>query len=151
MDPSNCNEGYVLGQTMATLERIQQLALGDVNASIVDRYFGSASAAPKSTFVRLLKNARYHVRKAQDEPESAGMAVRLDRILDCLVGSFDPKNNGFPAYLDLNQQGLFILGYHQMRHWLWMKKEEREEWEKTHTDAPNAYLWLMAKARKQVN
>jgi CRISPR-associated protein Csd1 len=141
MDPTNVSEGYVLGRLIAVLERIQQEALGDVNATVVDRYFSGASASPKSTFVRLLKNARHHVRKAADEEGKAGHIARLDRLLDDLAGRFDPRRNGFPAFLDLDQQGLFILGYHQMRRWLWMNRDERTRWEAEHGDAPRAYLW----------
>ena len=64
MDPTNREPGYLLGQLMAVFERLQQLAVGDPNASVVDRYFSGASAAPKSVFVRLYKNALHHARKA---------------------------------------------------------------------------------------
>ncbi|MBI4668139.1 MAG: type I-C CRISPR-associated protein Cas8c/Csd1 [Elusimicrobia bacterium] len=141
MDPNNANEGYVLGRLMAVLERLQREAIGDPNASVVDRYFSGASAAPKSVFVRLLKNARHHVRKAKDEPERAGFVFLLDKLVDELAERFDPKRNGFPAHLDMEQQGLFVLGYHQMRHWFWMNKEEREKWQSLYPDAPRAYLW----------
>ncbi|MCA9771060.1 MAG: type I-C CRISPR-associated protein Cas8c/Csd1 [Myxococcales bacterium] len=145
MDPTNNSEGYALGRLMAVLERIQQEALGNVNATIVDRYFSGASASPKSVFVRLLKNARHHVRKAADEEGRAGHVGRLDRIVDELVGRFDPKRNGFPAFLDLEQQGLFVLGYHQMRRWLWMNRDERTAWEASHPGAPRPYLWSSSK------
>jgi CRISPR-associated protein Csd1 len=56
LDPSNQSPGYLLGQLMAVLERAQQLAM-DANATVVDRYFSGASAAPRSAFVRLLKNS----------------------------------------------------------------------------------------------
>ncbi len=148
MDPTNPSEGYVLGKMMAVLERVQQLAQPNINSTIVDHYFSSASASPRSTFVRLLKGARYHVRKAQDE-SGAGMVFLLDRLLDDMSSGFDVKNNGFPAHLDLNQQGLFVLGYHQMRHWLWLNSDEREAWEKQHADAPTAYLWRSNKTRKE--
>jgi hypothetical protein len=46
---------------------------------------------------------------------------------------------GFPQFLNLDDQGLFIIGYHHMRHWLWMNKEEKKEWESEHSDAPRAY------------
>ena len=141
MDPTNTSEGYTLGRLMAVLERIQQEAIGDVNASVVDRYFSGASANPKTVFVRLLKNSRHHVSKARDDDKRAGFVFRLDKLVDELASQFDPKHNGFPAYLDLDQQGLFVLGYHQMRKWLWMSKEERTEWEQSHRDAPKAYLW----------
>ena len=145
MDPNNASQGYTLGRLMAVLERIQQEAIGNVNASIVDRYFSGASANPKTVFVRLLKNARHHVTKAKDDDAKAGFVFLLDKVIDELANRFDPKDNGFPAYLDLDQQGLFILGYHQMRKWLWMPRDERAEWETNHLDAPREYVWSKEK------
>lgn len=143
MDPENRSEGYALGRLMAVLERLQQEALGDINASVVDRFFSGASATPKTVFVRLLKNSRHHAAKASESRR--GLALRLERIIDELADRFDPKHNGFPAYLNLEQQGLFILGYHQMRRWLWMNGADREEWEKLHPNAPAAYRWSTVK------
>jgi CRISPR-associated protein Csd1 len=126
MDPNNLNHGYLLGRLMAILERLQQLALGDPNASVVDRYFSAASASPRIVFVRLLKNARHHARKARDEAKTSGTARWLERLMDDIADQFDPKHNGFPAYLSLEDQGLFILGYHQQRHALWSRREDRQ-------------------------
>lgn len=145
MDPNNLSEGYTLGRLMAVLERIQQGAIDNVNASVVDRYFSGASATPKTVFVRLLKNARHHVAKARDDEAKAGFIFRLDKLIDELASRFDPKRNGFPAHLDLEQQGLFVLGYHQMRKWLWMSREERTEWESNYPEAPREYLWSRGK------
>jgi CRISPR-associated protein Csd1 len=141
MDPKNESSGYSLGLLMAVLERLQHTAQGDLNATVVDRYFSSASATPKIAKVRLMKNARHHVSKVKDDPERRGMVYRFERIMDEVAERFDPRTNGFPVYLDLEQQGLFVLGYHQMRKWLWMKKEERIEWEKSNPDAPLAFIW----------
>lgn len=124
MDPMNHEPGYLLGRLMAVLERLQQAALGDVNAGIVDRYFAAASASPRVVFVRLLKNARHHARKALDDPAKAGLARWLERTTDEIAAPFDPGHNGFPAYLSLEQQGLFVLGYHQQRHALWQPRRE---------------------------
>jgi len=147
MDPSNRNQGYVLGQLMAVFERLQQLAVGDPNASVVDRFFSGASASPKSVFIRLYKNARHHARKARDGG-SAGLAFRLERLIDELSASFGlsdrtvhPEQNALPAFLDQEQQGLFVLGYHHMRRWLWLNANERAAWEAEHPHAPRAYLW----------
>jgi CRISPR-associated protein Csd1 len=145
MDPTNPSEGYALGCLMAVLERIQQEAIANVNASVVDRYFRGASAAPKAVFVRLLKNARHHVTKARHDETKAGFIFRLDKLIDDLASRFDPKHNGFPAQLNLEQQGLFVLGYHQMRKWLWMPREERSKWESDHPDAPREYVWAKGK------
>lgn len=141
MDPNNNSEGYVLGRLLAVLERLQQEAIGDVNASVIDRYFSGASASPKSVYVRLLKNARHHVSKLKGEGEKYGLALRLDKIIDDVADRFDPKHNGFPSHLDLEQQGLFILGYHQMRKWLWLSRGDRDTWEKDHLTAPRVYSW----------
>jgi CRISPR-associated protein Csd1 len=145
MDPNNPSEGYTLGCLMAILERIQLAAIDNVNASVVDRYFSGASAAPKTVFVRLLKNARHHVTKAKDDEAKAGFIFRLDKLIDELATRFDPNRNGFPAHLDLEQQALFVLGYHQMRKWLWMPREERAEWERNHPEAPAEYIWSKGK------
>jgi len=147
MDPTNREPGYLLGQLMAVFERLQQLAVGDPNASVVDRYFSGASAAPKSVFVRLYKNALHHARKARDTGQG-GLAFRLERLVDELSAGFGLKpralyahQNALPAYLNQEQQALFVLGYHHMRRWLWMTVEEHAAWEAEHPDAPRAYLW----------
>ncbi|MEZ6128332.1 MAG: type I-C CRISPR-associated protein Cas8c/Csd1 [Planctomycetaceae bacterium] len=148
MNPNLESPGYSLGLLMAVLERLQQLALGDVNATIVDRYFGAASATPRTVFVRLLKNSRHHAEKATDTDEGKNrfMAQRLDRIIDFICSRFTlnrkqypPQSDGIPAHLDLEQQGLFVLGYHQMRHWLWMSREERDAWEANQNDLPRVF------------
>lgn len=137
MDPTNTQPGYLLGRLMAVIERLQQASLGDVNASVVDRYFSAASAAPRAVFTRLLRNARHHARKAADEPKTEGTARWLEQQIDGIVARFDPGKNGFPAHLDLEQQGLFVLGYHQQRHYLWMPKDEREAWTARWQTTPN--------------
>ncbi|NLY02405.1 MAG: type I-C CRISPR-associated protein Cas8c/Csd1 [Rhodopirellula sp.] len=127
MNPNNNSPGYNLGMLMAVLERLQLAALGDVNSSIVDRYFSAASATPRTVFVRLLRSSQHHARKAADSDQQYERAAawRCRRLIDYLCEQFDvdvkrypPKATGFPPHLDLEQQGLFVLGYHQMRYWL---------------------------------
>ncbi len=140
LDPTNESPGYLLGQLMAVLERAQQLAMA-ANATIVDRYFNGASAAPRSVFVRLLKNSHHHLRKAQDDPKEAATCFRLKRLIDSIADGFQAKDNGFPSRLPIEQQGLFVLGYHQMRRWLWLNNEERKGWEAHFAQLPAAYKW----------
>lgn len=152
MNPTCTDKGYLLGQLMSVLEKLQTEALGSVNASIVDRYFSGASASPKSVFGSLLRNARHHASKAKDESKNKGQIFSLERLIDQICSQFDvslkktedPKavyENGFPAYFSQEQQGMFVLGYHQMRKWLWMTREERDAWNGEHPDAARAYLW----------
>lgn len=124
MDPNNTQPGYLLGRLMAVIERMQATALGsDVNASVVDRYFGAASATPGAVFPRLLKNFRHHSRKAKDgEGAPSRRAWALDREADRLL---EPMR-GFPTFLPLEQQGLFVLGYHHQRHSFFQKREDPE-------------------------
>lgn len=150
MNPASTSTGYNLGVLMAVLERLQAEALGEPNASLVDRFFSAASATPRAVFVRLLKNAKHHARKARDmaEGKRRGAVIRYERLLDTLMDRFEinpkqypPRVSGIPSHLDLEQQGLFVLGYHQMRHWLWMTREERLAWEQAYPDAPPAFRW----------
>lgn len=137
MDPNSMSDGYNLGVLLAVMERLQAEALGDINASLVDKYFAAASATPRVVFDRLLKGARHHARKAADGP-SSGRAFWLERLLDELVARFGPPG-GFPVSLDLEQQGLFVIGYHHGRRFLWMSREERAAWEADHADAPRVF------------
>lgn len=122
MDPNNANPGYLIGRLVAVIERMQQLALGDVNATVVDRFFSGTSAAPAASMPRLLKNMRHHAAKVRDEEGKGGTARWLEREADGIMA----RLNGWPSHLNVEQQGLFVLGYHHERHWLWQSKEDRE-------------------------
>ncbi|HYU34931.1 MAG TPA: type I-C CRISPR-associated protein Cas8c/Csd1 [Thermoanaerobaculia bacterium] len=124
MDLNNMTPGYRLGRLMAVLERMQETALGEVGASVVDRFFGSASATPAVVFPRLLKGFRHHARKAKDREEAVVVrrAGALEREADEILAPVLP----FPTYLTLEEQGLFVLGYHHQRHSFFQTREERE-------------------------
>jgi CRISPR-associated protein Csd1 len=122
MDLNNNDQGYLLGRLMACIERMQQTALKNVNASVVDRFFSGASASPKSVFPRLMKNLRHHARKAKDDAQTSGTARWLESQVDEIVS----RINDFPSHLSLDEQGLFIIGYHHQRNWFWTKKEDRD-------------------------
>lgn len=111
LDPARPEESYHLGRLLAVLAEIQRQALGDVNATIVDRFYGTASSAPGSVFQRLLGGARHHLAKLRHE--RPGAHVRLERQLEEIVGRVEK----FPRVLVLPQQALFSLGfYHQRAH-----------------------------------
>jgi len=143
---------------MAVLERLQEAAMENVNASVIDRYFGAASATPRSVFVRLLRNAQHHARKARDSEKSAGLSRLLKNLVDEIVDRFqiDTKKPGYsaatgiPAFLPVEQQGLFVVGYHQMRKWLWMTKDERSAWVSEHPEAPRAFQWGSKEATQAI-
>lgn len=114
MDPNNHNPGYLLGRLMAALERMQFLALGgEVNATIVDKFFGTASATPAAVFPSLLRRSTQHFRRAKKHDDwRVGTAINLDREMSNIMESL----TAFPRYLPVVEQGLFMLGYHHQRH-----------------------------------
>ncbi|QGM98094.1 type I-C CRISPR-associated protein Cas8c/Csd1 [Methylocystis parvus] len=110
LDPENSNPAYLLGRLFAVLEKTQHLALGNVNASIKDRYYGSASATPRSVFPLLLRMNVHHQSKALGN--SKGLAGYFASQLSEIMNAFPAE---FPAILSLQSQGAFALGYfHQM-------------------------------------
>ncbi|MGH9444069.1 MAG: type I-C CRISPR-associated protein Cas8c/Csd1 [Thermoanaerobaculia bacterium] len=117
MDTQNTNVGYRLGRLFAVLERLQGAAIGDPNASIVDRFYGAASTRPVLVFPQLLGLAQHHASKA----ETGGY---FQKLIGEIVEPLDP-NNALPSMLSMKDQGLFALGYYQQRADLWKKKSDK--------------------------
>lgn len=117
------NQAYLLGRLFAVLERIQNQALGDLNAGIADRYYGSASAVPFSVFPRLLAGAKHHLSRLRKD--KAGLAVNLDKDLGSVIALL-PET--FPRHLSLDEQGRFAIGYyHQKQSYFAKKSPETSE------------------------
>jgi len=73
LDLDNREPGYLLGRLLAVIDHVQQDALGGVNATLVDRYYGSASSTPAVVFPGLLRRSQHHFAKLRKE--SPGLAV----------------------------------------------------------------------------
>lgn len=106
---------YLLGRLFAVLEKVQQEAIENVNASIKDRYFTSACATPGSVFPILLRLSQHHLAKAN----SRGYR---ERQIETITNQLEVDNNPFPSRLTLDEQGIFILGYYHQRKDLWTAK-----------------------------
>ena len=118
LDKESTNRAYLLGRMFAVLERIQYQALGDINASIADRYYGSASAVPFSVFPRLLVGACHHLsRLRKDKP---GLAVNLDKDLGEIIAAL-PEH--YPRHFSIDEQGRFSIGYYQQKQSYFASKE----------------------------
>jgi CRISPR-associated protein Csd1 len=109
---------YVLGRLFAVLEKVQQEAIGDVNASIKDRYFTSACASPKSVFPTLLRLSQHHISKAE-------FGYARDNRIEKILGLLDVEKNPIPSHLSLDEQGVFVLGYYHERKDLWTSKSKK--------------------------
>jgi len=114
LDDQNRKPGYMLGRLFALLEKVQQEANPGINATIRDRYFGAASAAPGSVFPILLRLAQHHISKAE-------YGRNADKRIEEVIADI----NHFPSYLSLEEQGEFVLGYYQQRQALYTKSSEK--------------------------
>ena len=120
LNEQSTQPAYVLGRLFAVLEKVQQEAIGNVNASIKDRYFTSACAAPASVFPILLRLSQHHIAKAE-------YGYASDRRIQEILGLLDVEHNPIPARLTLDEQGVFILGYYHQRKDLWTARPKNTE------------------------
>ncbi len=107
LDPDNTNPGYRLGRLFAVLEKIQEEANPGINATIRDRYYGSASSTPVAVFPTLIKLSKHHLGKL----EHKGREVQFERLLGEIINGITE----FPAHLSLEDQGRFAIGYYHQR------------------------------------
>lgn len=107
---------YVLGRLFAVLESLQQKANPGINATIMDRYFNAACATPSIVFPTLLKLAQSHLKKLD-----TGYFIYYDKQMTELCGRL---TDSYPARLNLQDQGIFQLGYYHQNQKFFTKKEE---------------------------
>jgi CRISPR-associated protein Csd1 len=121
LDLANTNTGYRLGRLFAAFEKIQEEANPGLNATIRDRYFGSASASPLVAFPILNRLKNHHLAKL----DNRGRAVNFERLIGDVMGELDAANP-FPPSLSLADQGRFAVGYYHQRQKFFEKKEGGE-------------------------
>lgn len=119
LDPTSLNAAYRLGRMFSVLERLQQSALGQRNATIRDRFYASASATPALVFPSLLRNARNHSKTIRSRIGSGLAEWFEDHIADIASG----LEGAFPKTLPLEEQGRFALGYYHQRDVFRRKKD----------------------------
>jgi len=107
LDPSETNAGYNCGRLFALLETAQtDSADRELDSTIKDRYFSSASTTPALVFPRLFRLSQQHLAKLE-----TGYMISYDRRLGEVMGLLDR----FPRQLALEDQGRFVIGYFHQR------------------------------------
>lgn len=107
LDRENKNPGYLLGRLFAVLERTQEIANPGINATIRDRFYGSASSRPATAFPNLLNLKNHHISKI----DNRGTAINLEKMM----GEIMDGVQDFPTILSLQDQGRFAIGYYHQR------------------------------------
>lgn len=116
LDKSNTNQGYLCGRLFAVLDRIQEDANGI--SSIRERYMNAASSTPSSVFATILNLSSHHLENLSNEGKKVFYEKLKQEIIDKI------SSDGFPAHLDLQDQGRFFVGYYHQRQDFFNKKEE---------------------------
>lgn len=122
LDPENRNRGYLLGRLFAAYEEAQTAALGrNVNATIKDKFYASASATPRKVFALLEKGSANHLSKVGKQ--RPGQRVNLEKTIGGILEVMDPGQDPFPTSLPAEDQALFGLGYYHQRSEFFRKPE----------------------------
>ncbi len=117
LDKENNNQGYLCGRLFAVLDKIQEEA--NNQHTIRERYMNSASATPSAVFATILNLSSHHSEKLNE-----GRNVFFEKLKQEIIDKLDA--NGFPAHLDLQDQGRFFVGYYHQRQAFFTKNEKEE-------------------------
>lgn len=117
LDKENQNPAYLCGRLFAILEKLQQDASGNnLNTTIRDSYFASATSKPAIVFPKLLKLAQSHLKKTSS-------AIFYQKLIGEVI---DLLGDEFPDTLLLVDQGKFIIGYYQQYQSFFVKKDDKK-------------------------
>jgi len=114
LDKENQNQGYLCGRLFAVLDKIQEDA--NNQHSIRERYMNSASATPAAVFATILNLSSHH-----SENLNEGRKIYFEKLKQEIIDKLPA--DGFPAHLDLQDQGRFFVGYYHQRQDLFTKNE----------------------------
>lgn len=120
LNEDSSNVPYRLGRLFAVLEKAQKDAITGAKSSINSKYFSSASTTPSVVFPVLLKLAQHHISKSD-------WGIRTNQSIGEIMSGIDQ----FPKYLQLEDQGLFMIGYYHQQKELYRKKSKNEEKEES--------------------
>ncbi len=119
LDVQNANAAYCCGRAFAILEKAQtDSAEGELNTTIKDRYFTSASTTPELIFPRLFRLNQHHLARLPH-----GQRIYYERQISEILG----KLQMFPRLLSLEEQGKFVLGYFHQRQDLYTSRKDKAE------------------------
>ena len=122
LDKENTNQGYLCGRLFAVLDKIQgesSKEQGKELHTIRERYMNAASSTPAAVFATILNLSSHHSEKLNE-----GRKIFFEKIKQEIIDKISA--DGFPAHLDLQDQGRFFVGYyHQMQDFYTKNNDEQ--------------------------
>lgn len=113
------NIGYLCGRLFAVLEYTQRKALG--TSTFADKYLGAAMSSPAKVFPTLINLTGHHLNKIN----SPGFKIYIEKIRHEIFSKIPSPL--FPAQLDINGQGGFVIGHHHQMGDLYAHKDEENK------------------------
>lgn len=108
------NAAYHCGALMAVYADLQRAAMGDLNATLIQRFYASASRTPTLVLGTLERMGEIYLSQLQKEGKY-GVAKTYEQRLNEVYSFFESNGSRqLPAALNLEDQSYFALGYRQM-------------------------------------
>jgi CRISPR-associated protein Csd1 len=109
LDPEHPSAAYHCGRLLAVYDSLQRVALGDVGAGVVQRFYGGALTNPSGVFGQLSRMAQTHLSKL--DGGLAHIYAELIAEIHNGITKIDNAPANYPSALDLEGQALFALGF----------------------------------------
>jgi len=117
LNEESMNVPYRLGRLFAVLEKAQMDTKKEKKSTIKSKYFSGAATNPAAVFPVLIKLAQHHI-------ADSDYGYITNRSIEEIMSGIDE----FPAFLTLEEQGMFMIGYYHQRKEFYRKKgDEMEE------------------------
>ena len=108
------NAAYHCGALMAVYADLQRAAMGDLNATLVQRFYASASRTPTLVLGTLERMGEIYLSQLQKD-KKYGLAAIYEQRLNQVYSFFgNDGSRQLPTALNLEDQSYFTLGYRQM-------------------------------------
>lgn len=122
---NSSNQAYNLGRLFAAYEYAEK-SVAKRNATIKDKFIGSASATPQRIFPIIMRGYEHNVSKlAKGSDHQRGSGVRVAQVVSQILGLFEGDAD-FPTALKLEDQARFFVGYYHQNAAMYAKKPDAD-------------------------
>ncbi|MEE0211511.1 MAG: type I-C CRISPR-associated protein Cas8c/Csd1 [Negativibacillus sp.] len=108
------NAAYHCGALMAIYADLQRAAMGDLNATLVQRFYASASRTPTLVLGTMERMGEIYLGQLCKENKYGLAKIYENRLNDTYAFFGTDGEHRFPGVLNLEEQSYFVLGYRQM-------------------------------------